>query len=220
MQHVNFLPWVGKNYHLGIGPQQLKVLVLGESHYCYELGNGQCPGCSVQNCIKLGFTREDFHNQTIGYIDELVNSYTGAQYQQTGICFERAVMGKVLSEAERSDFWNRLIFYNYVQKDLPKKEGERTPITKNDLIGSEEAFREVLTHYQPDRIVVWGSRVFNLLPEWNGQYSTLAIEENQTDIWTYNIENKLIPCMKVHHPSTPTGKALIHWHKFYRAFLM
>lgn len=218
--HLNFLPWVGSNFAQGIGQHQLKLLVLGESHYCHDLGCGNCPSCSLENCHKLGYSTADFQNQTIVYIQDLVYSYSGAHYQQTGICFERAVMGKTLTQPEREDFWNRVIFYNFVQKCLPKKEGERTPITQNDLVGSEDAFREVLTTYKPDRVVVWGSRLFNILPDWNGEYSKITIEDGaQTDIWTYTVNEKTIPCMRVHHPSTPSGKSWEKWHKFYKEFL-
>lgn len=220
MQHVNFLPWVGKNYAQGIGKNKQKILVLGESHYCHDLGMGRCKDCCLQNCLKLGYTKEDFQNQTNEYIGDLVFSYTGAKYQQTGVCFERAFTGKELAEQERIDFWQSVIFYNFVQKCLPKTDGERTPITQTDLIGSSEAFREVLATYKPDKIIVWGSRLFNILPDWDGEYSKITLEDGaQTDIWTYKIDGKSIPCLKVHHPSTPTGKDREYWHKFYSQFL-
>jgi len=220
MSNLNFLPWVGSNFAQGIGQHHLKLLVLGESHYCHDLGCGNCPSCSLQNCLKMGYSKADFQEQTIEYIQDLVYSYSGAHYQQTGICFERAVMGKTLTQPEREDFWNRVIFYNFVQKCLPKKEGERTPITQNDLVGSEEAFREVLLHYQPNRVVVWGTRLYELLPNWQGTASTLKIsEKEQTDIWTYTVNEKTIPCMRVHHPSTPSGKSWEKWHKFHKEFL-
>lgn len=220
MQYVNFFPWVGKNYTQGIGQNHVKLLVLGESHYCHDLGCAKCSGCNLSNCLKLGYTKDDFHNQTIEYVKDLVYSYSGANYQQTGICFERAVMGKILNQTEREDFWNRLIFYNFIQKDLPKKDGERTPVSKDDLIGSQEALEEILSIYQPDKIVVWGSRLYNILPSLNGTGKTLQTADGaKTDIWIYTINGKSIPCMKVNHPSTPSGKSWEHWHKFYTEFL-
>ena len=220
MPHINFLPWVGKNYNLGVGSQNLKFLVLGESHYCYDLGSGKCKNCNLANCLNLGYTKDSFQNQTIEYISDLVYSYTGAEYQQTAICFERAVMGKQLNDSERKEFWNKVIFYNYFQKCLPKVGSERTPVTKNDLIGAEEGLKELLIQYKPDRVVVWGSRLYNLLPNWNGTPSKIILDDNsETDVWTYIIEEKQIPFMKVHHPSTPSGKSWSHWHNFYKLFL-
>ena len=143
MNYVNFTPWVGKDYQNGFGETKLKLLVLGESHYCNALGKGICTDCCLQNCLNQGYSKADYLEQTITYIDELVHAYTGELYQQTGLCFERAVVGRELSDFEREDFWNHVVFYNYIQKDLPKRENERTPITENDLIGAEDAFREV-----------------------------------------------------------------------------
>ena len=220
MSHINFIPWVGENYAQGVGRNNLKLLVLGESHYCHNLGCGKCKDCNLANCLKLGYSKDDFGNQTIEYIFDLVYSYTGAEYQQTAICFERAVMGKPLADSERKEFWNKVIFYNYIQKCLPKVPSERTPVIKNDLIGAEESLKELLLEYKPDRVVVWGSRLYNLLPAWNGTASKITISDNsQTDVWNYTIGGKQIPFMKVHHPSTPSGKSWSHWHNFYKLFL-
>ena len=110
--------------------------------------------------------------------------------------------------------------YNFIQKDLPKKDGERTPVSKDDLIGSQEALEEILSIYQPDKIVVWGSRLYNMLPSLNGTGKTLQTADGaKTDIWIYTINGKSIPCMKVNHRSTPSGKSWEHWHKFYTEYL-
>lgn len=222
MNYVNFTPWVGKDYQNGFGETKLKLLVLGESHYCNALGKGICTDCCLQNCLNQGYSKADYVEQTITYIDELVHAYTGELYQQTGLCFERAVVGRELSDFEREDFWNHVVFYNYIQKDLPKRENERTPITENDLIGAEDAFREVLETYMPDRVVALGARLFDgLLPNWKGGVgSKLKLSDgNETDIWTYQVNGKSIPVMRIHHPSTPSGKAWEYWHKFYEVFL-
>ena len=221
MNYVNFIPWVGTEYQNGFGEKKLKLLVLGESHYCKDLGSGKCPGCCLQNCLNMGYSQDDYSGQTIDYIDGVVNNYTSKPEQKTALCFERAVMGKELSDSEREAFWNSIIFYNYVQKDLPKKAGERTPITQQDLVGAEDAFREILETYMPDRVIIWGDRLYNLLPNWVGSSgSTLQIDEGyETDVWTYEVNGKSIPVMKVHHPSTPTGKDWKHWHKFHKKFL-
>lgn len=219
MDNVIFLPRVGKGYLEGLTGH--KVLVLGESHYCYDLGAGKCTGCSLENCIMLGWSRADYEQQTSEYIKDILYNSPGGSYQQTALSFERAVLGKEeLTQVEREKFWNSVIFYNYIQKALPKKKGERTVFKSTDLIGADLAFKEVIEAYMPDRIIVWGCRLYGILPAWNGIGSFLKLPSGaKTDIWTYSIKGKSIPAMKVYHPSYPAGRDWQYWHKFYREFL-
>lgn len=216
---INFTPWVGKEYSQGIGERHYKVLVLGESHYC-KLEHA-CELCSPENCAKRGYSIDEWHYQTIEYIDNLINAYSGDnKYQQTGLCFERAVSGKVLSDEERKSFWNHVVFYNYIQKDLIKVGSNRTSFTYKDISSSEQAFKEILEKYLPDKIIVWGVRLYNNLPDWGGSPSTIEIKNgDKTDVWTYHIKGKEIEAMKVYHPSTPSGKAWQYWHEFYDLFI-
>ena len=221
MQNVNFLPWIGKNYQNGLGSTGLKVLVLGESHYCFTLGQGKCPGCTLDNCIKAGFTKEDFEQQTIEYIKDILYNNTGLPYQQTPLSFEKAMLGKQqVPQPEREEFWNSLVFYNYLQKSLPKIGSSRTSIKKEDLIGADIALEEILKTFLPDRIIVWGCRLFALLSKSGGVVSELVLPSGEkTEILTFDINGKSIPALKVYHPSYPMGRRWKYWHQFYKEFL-
>jgi len=48
---------------------------------------------------------------------------TVAGYQQTGSCFERAVMGKTLTQPEREDFLESSDFLQFCSKMFTKKRG-------------------------------------------------------------------------------------------------
>lgn len=222
MQNVNFLPWIGKNYQSGFGSNGLKVLVLGESHYCFTRGEGKCADCSLENCIKAGFEREDFEQQTIEYIKDILYNNKKLPYQQTPMFFERALLGKkTLTQKEREAIWDHLMFYNYIQKSLPKIDGKRTEIKPDDLIGAERAFEEIIETYAPDRIIVWGTRLFNLLPR-QGCFHTeeKLSEDKRTDVVIFDIGGRHYPAMKVAHPSSPQGWRWKYWHQFYVEFLM
>ena len=118
--------------------------------------------------------------------------------------FERALIGKELSQQEREDFWESIIFYNYLQF---AQDGPRKPINPEYWKDSELAFREIVETYMPDHIIVWGKRLYDGLPDWEGRHSMLQISENEcTDVWTYIIKGKQIPTIKVLHPSSPKGK--------------
>ncbi len=208
MKNVNFSPWVGKDYFTK-GYKGKRVLVLGESHYCNEqLEGGKCyPICAKEKM------REDCFSQTEDVISDFVFYYSGSRYEQTFLCFERAVLGKELTQKEREDFWQSIVFYNYLQFC---QEGPRKPVKQEYWNNSELAFKEILEEYLPDYIIVWGNRLYDGLPDWNGEHAVLTVSENDsTDIWIYTIKGKRIPAMRVVHPSTPIGKNWGYWHDYY-----
>ena len=212
MSKINFKPWVGKKYHSS-GYNGKKILVLGESHYCSEelKKGGRCyPKCRIECMNDVCFT------QTQDVVSDYIDEYRGDKYQQTFLCFERAVFGKEISGTEREDFWNSIIFYNYIQfaQSTP-----RSNLRDETFNTSEEAFKEILKEYKPDCIIVWGCRLYSLLPSWGGKDCVLKVDNDSTDIFIYNIEGKNIPAMKVYHPSYPKGKSWTYWHKFYKNFL-
>lgn len=191
---IFFKPWVGSEYNSG-GIYGKKVLVLGESHY------GDAP---------------DDADDTIGTIKEFVYEYWGAPYQQTFLCFERALAGREINQEEREQLWNSVMFYNYFQKSTT---GPRTAPDMTVQKESEEAFRELLEQFQPDFIIVWGARLYQLLPGWDGNETDIKVGEDSTPVWHYKINGKTIPAMNVHHPSSPSGKNWTYWHQFHKAFI-
>ena len=194
MKHVKFEPWVGKTYSTG-GVYDKKVFVLGESHY----GNG-----------------EDLADDTIGTIKDVVDDYCGEPYQQTFLCFERALAGRELSQKEREQLWNSIMFYNFFQESTT---GPRTAPKMKAMEESTKAFRELLEQYLPDAIIVWGVRLYDLLPSWDGVESKVEIGNEWTRVWNYEINGKTIPAMCVYHPSSPQGKNWPYWHQFHKAFI-
>ena len=212
MSHICFRPWIGKNY-LTEGYKGKRVLVLGESHYCpQELSqNGRCyPICKKELMNEVCFS------QTEVAISEFITDYVGRGDQQTYLCFERAMTGKILTLVEREEFWNSIMFYNYIQFC---QSGPRKPLPSEYWADSEKAFQEILEKYAPDYIVVWGSRLYKGMPEWNCKYSILKLSEDDwTEVRVYHINNKLIPAMRVYHPSTQIGKSWSYWHQFYELF--
>lgn len=211
MEHINFRPWVGKNY-FSQGYKGKRILVLGESHYCCELcEGGKCyPLCTKEKM------EEGCFSQTEDVLEAFVHSYSGESYEQTFLCFERGIWGKEATQEEREELWNGVVFYNYLQFD---QAGPRKAIMPEYWAESELAFKEMLERYMPDYIIVWGVRLYEGLPDWGGKHSLLHISENDsTDVWTYTIQEKKIPALLVHHPSSPTGKNWSYWHEVYEKF--
>ena len=214
MSEINFKPWVGKDY-LTNGYQGKRILVLGESHYCIsELAEGgRCyPLCQKKQMDKACFC------QTQAVVHEAVYEYGGQSYLHCFVSFERAVTGKVLTQAERVAIWESVMFYNYIQYALP---APRTSPNPEHWGKSEKAFMELLEKYSPDKIIVWGVRLYNGLPDLGGHEIKLKVsDEETTDVWMYNINGKDIPALKIHHPSAPTGKNWEYWHEVIGKFLL
>lgn len=209
---INFIPWIGKNYEQGINGN--KVLVLGESHYCSPVEKRHCAGqfCNQENV-------KDCENFTIEVIDEFVHNYTGEKYEQTFLCFERQVTNKELSQTEREDFWNSVMFYNYLQYALERPGQEPSPNQWKMWAKSEEAFEELLQKYMPDKIIVWGKRLFEALPKWECTQETLTTDDGQqVPVRHYKFQGKTISALQVYHPAMPNGKAR-NWHEVYKVFL-
>lgn len=198
--HVNFYPWVGKNYNKGILNGK-KVLILGESHYCKDelTEGGRCFPCCDQ-----GKMSKECHNQTI------LNECNGKAFTT----FERAVYGRILTQQERDNFWEGVVFYNYFQYSQPRP---RCLLNQSKLEDSELAFKEILEKYIPDYIIAWGFRLYDLLPDWKGTHSEIIIGDDKRSVWTYHIGNKDIPVLSIEHPSS--GMSWEYCHQFIKEFL-
>lgn len=195
MSCINYKPWVGKDYNKGYRGK--RILVLGESHYAPD-----------------GKIDEEL---TQWVVRDIAYEPGGQNYLATFTCFERAIAGRQMTQAERIEFWESVVFYNYLQ--FPT-EGPRTTPNPEHWAKSADAFVELLEKYTPDYIIVWGVRLYNALPDLGGHGGVLRLENEDTaDYWVYPIKGKEIPALKIHHPSAPTGREWEYWHKVIDKFI-
>jgi hypothetical protein len=211
MDTINFKPWIGENYGT-TGFKGKKILVLGESHYCKEeLSEG---GRCFPSCTKAKM-RVACHNETINCISDFVETHKNfKQYRN----FEKTIYGRALTDEESAEFWNGIVFYNYVQYSVGN--APRVCVPEKYWEKSEEAFKEVLEKFMPDYILIWGvSRLWQNLPNWGGRESQVEIDGERLKVWIYTINGKEIPAMACYHPSTKDGSDYEYWHPFYKKFL-
>lgn len=211
MSHINFKPWIGKNYAKS-GFFGKKILVLGDSHYCKKelIEGGKC----FPNCARNKMN-EDCCNETI----YCVSGHTYENTIRAYTIFERAFYGKELTPEEHISFWESIIFYNYIQFAQP---GPRLPLVQPEfsLPESELAFKEILEEYLPDYVIAWGTtRLYDITPNWNGIESEIKLSENgdTRKVWTYQINEKKIPVLFIQHPSS--GISWEYCHQFIKRFL-
>ena len=199
MKHVKLKPWVGRNYLQGF--QGKRIMVLGESHY-------------ADHPCKEDFTTEviaDFFLNPQAEHDGWMNTFTK---------FERAMLGQKLSQEEKVEFWHSILFYDYIQEPL---KGPRIKPTKEQYIAAEEPFMEVLEEFRPDAVIVWGIRLYDILPPYGqqgGQQGESIVVESAEEVetWKYFLsdehEVKMLP---IQHPSS--GFSWDYWHPIISKFI-
>ncbi|MEE1252024.1 MAG: hypothetical protein UHK52_02875 [Bacteroidales bacterium] len=192
---VKFKPWVGENYETGIH-QGKKLMILGESHYCAN------PETEATEDI------------TIKIIEDLLDPFSEHEgYKNTYTKFAKAVVGeKQFSDETKKEFWQHVIFYNYVQTAIS---GARVSPTTEQFRNSEQAFFEIISQYQPNLIIVWGKRLYNNLPQQGTQLPDLQISQGiyageSSEVWSYTIGGKTIALLPITHPSASMFELQYH----------
>lgn len=167
MKHVKLKPWVGENYQQG-GFRGKKIMVLGKRHYADHL-------CDENFTTEL--VRDNFLNPAVKR-ERWMNTYTR---------FERAVVGRELSQEEREEFWNSILFYNYAQElfDAPY-----TKPTAEQHAFAQAPFWEILEEYQPDGVIVWGPKLHDKLPPCLQPSGGISVSSTKEKIWKYVLSNR------------------------------
>lgn len=199
MKNIKFLPWVGSNYQRGISGK--RVLILGDSHYCARLSDATPQ--LTQNII------EDLFDSSSAF-EHYKNTYTK---------FERSLAGHEIDQSDKRGkrkVWNDVMFYNYVQEALS---GPREAPSARQFSASEAPFFEVLNHYKPHKIIAWGTRLYNHLPQKGKQLPDLVDHSNTPhEVWSYTLNNgqtvEVIQCV---HPSA--GFSWDYWHEVFKQFI-
>ena len=152
MKNVIVNPWIGKFYGKN-GYFKKKILILGESHYCDECG-GDCSATIKNKCD----SRTDIIKRYLKYKNDngdfeyWFNTYTK---------FTNLFIGKKCDNETIIQFWNSILFYNYVQK--PVTNTRKSPTSKM-FSNNEEAFFEIINKFYPDAIFAWGKRLWGKMP--------------------------------------------------------
>jgi len=191
MEKVFYKPWIGKNYETG-GNFGKRVMVLGHSHYLENKSDATS-------------------NDTIEVVKTFLNPDRDFEtWMPTFTKFERAVFNKELNQEEKEQFWQSIVFYNYMQEALsgPRNEFDYELYTKYF-----DPFIEVLEANQPDIIIVWGNEFFTALPEGNGKAGIPLYIDNipYNKSWIYILSNgHQVKLYAIKHPSVPSSREDLH----------
>jgi len=196
MRKVHFLPWVGKNYLKGIDGR--KVMALGESHYC---GRPEDDTTEITNDVILCYL--DSANEFEGWM----NTYTK---------FIKALSGEEISRESSALWWNKILFYNYVQVPMS---GPRVAPIAQEFRNSDDAFFEVLEQFQPDCIIAWGKRLYDNLPHLGtAGEDVIAPDGAAIETWNYTLRTgHIVQVLPITHPSA--GFATDYWGQIIQTFI-
>ena len=165
---VTFHPWIGANYgresRFGV-----RLLVLGESHYDNNPEYSDC-----------GFTQEVVHDWAL---NNRARFFT--------------IIAKVLHGSEdwiddevRSEIWEHIAFYNFVQSVVPSP---RKPPTFRQWREAQDPFDTVLKCLKPDAVLILGSRLSDHLLNRPDNVTFSAIVHPSSSHFRYN---EAIPAFK------------------------
>lgn len=192
MEYVIFEPWVGEFYYeKGYGDK--KILILGESHYC----KWECAGCGDTKA-------ECCPDMTNKVINNYLNYKNGKgkfnSSMNTFTRFTNVFLGEKCNNENVNNFWNSIVFYNYVQRGLKEPRSSPTPEMFKQ---SEDAFFEILNEFTPDIIIAWGERLAKNMPD-NGYSADKSIlgDEQNGKLYYYKGKTKDILIYYIPHPSS------------------
>ena len=189
MKNVIFTPWVGKNY-FKCGYNNKRILVLGESHYCHkcEYEGKNCWATKKKKCNERTYHINLFLKYKNG--KEEFTDWFRTYSKFTNIFDNSNNIEKI------NNFWNSIIFYNYVQTRIEDKRVKPTP---EMFENSVEPFFEILKKYEPDGIFVWGKRLWKKLPY---EYYSDGKKIFKIQSGFYKNGAKNIPTFFINHPSS------------------
>ena len=197
MENVFFKPWVGENYSQGYLGK--KVLVLGESHYCDSIQDKDSQCGNAEKCLKIQECQE-FTSNVLGRFFDYKKGVGNREPWMTAFTrFTNIFLGEQVKSSELLEFWDNVMFFNYVQIAIKDK---RISPTEKDFATAEKAFFEILEEYKPDLIIVWGDRLWKRMPG-NGTWADFDIlNKPGHKFYYYEVAGKKIPAYAIYHPSS------------------
>lgn len=177
MYEMVFEPWIGSKVEYA----QNTFLVLGESHY----GD---------------VSPEDWKDFTKYIVKKFLAYKNGDErhesWMNTFTRFSNIVTSNMKTKMDTHEFWESVMFYNYIQRPLYNS---RVSPTHDEFVNSAKAFKGIIEKYKPKYIVVWGKRL------WNHLLSTdlLVFSEEKNEFYIINNDGLTgSNIFHVYHPSS------------------
>ena len=181
-----YTPWRGANYGTSRWPA-VRLLLLGESHYA-----------------------DEDEDATIKWTKAYIAGGSGSFWTRT----MQVVTGLHHSEVDRSEFWNDIAFYNYVQQ--PVGDSPRVRPTFEMFEAAQGAFWETLRELTPTHMLVLGAALWKNLPPEGQVGPDLKTEEGTRETWVYPLGDHKVLTTWIYHPSSIRGSRMARSFPFVR----
>jgi len=141
---VRFAPWVGQHYATG-GFRDLRVLIVSESFY------GDCryerPDVAAEliKALALGLRNQHTRGKVARHL-HYAKIFASMNNRRTAGVFNRE---------QRTDFWSRVAYFNFIQQFLEESREEPPAIA---WARGKPAFAEVMQVLQPELVVSYSLR--------------------------------------------------------------
>jgi hypothetical protein len=161
MNSPAFNPWEGPFYSKGLNG--VKLLVVGEALYS---GDKRFKDASRPQPGEADWTEKFVRDLAIKGPGQHRPFWT----KVTKLLLNRC-KGEPISTADRTELWNRIAFYNYIQWWMPSG---RTKPTQGMWEEAREPFLSVLKKLSPRLVLVLGLRLYENLPPVSTQLVPIA----------------------------------------------
>ena len=194
-----FKPWKGDFYGNEKSILSQKMLIVGASHYCEHFT--ECSECGIVA------KDESCHDFTIDVVDKYLNDDIRSGWMKTFTTFVNSVFGYTVNSGDLYKFFQSIVFVNYLQK----AEGNSGQVKNTGWLYNKQnadAFKQTITEFIPDVVIIWGARVWNALP-----WSDLSIDttiQSSENIKRCNLRGITFILIKVHHPSVGYSRNVHH----------
>lgn len=177
---VHFLPWVGKNYENN-GILGKRLLILGESHYTKKFID------SPREITKY-HTR---HVIQVWALDRTARFYTITRKLILKSLENDSISSKI--NMNKSQFWDSVSFYNYVQSFVGNKARVRPNSAQWE--NAKNPLGDVLKKLHPDFCVVLGKQLWS-------EVSKNLSKSVDSDFKYFEVDGKKIYFIHTAHPSS------------------
>ena len=187
-----FKPWVGNKYWSD-GLKGVRVLILGESHYGDE-----------------GTHNPDFTK-------EVVKEWGQEKRNRFFTVVQKLVLGQgagPVSDEQRSDFWEHVAFYNFVQSLVGT--GPRERPTQEMWAAAKAPFLSTVSELKPQVLVVLGFELADNLPVLPSEVRVCTVQHPSSNGFSYEQwQPEILAALRsfAQPPLSPFILALARWVK-------
>jgi hypothetical protein len=185
---VEHIPWVGEEYQTGIERQ--RIAIVGYSHWMDE-GEEDSADCTLTVIRKVIAAEEKF-DQTRFFVQ--IRNY--------------------FNFASHSDFWNRVLFFNYIPECIGTSEERYKDATPNQVERAQVRFLRMVQERLPHKVLVFTTKGWPSLPPTledqrpSGKPLRLAAEFGGFEWGTYKTNGHLVLTFGLRHPQGASGKLM------------